>query len=356
MGKYYIKDGKIQNFTCEINLTLHCNLTCRACSHMSPIAPKYFLDPERLAGDLAMLSKFYHAEHIRLLGGEPLLHPRILDIIDIVLNSGITDCVRIVTNGMLLWKQEDIFWEKVHQVYVTSYPGKEMTMEQFQSCMEKAVEHNVDFQINPVRHFRECFSVHPNNDEDLLMRIYRTCLVIHLFRSHTLHEGHLYKCTAGIFLPMFLKNKDLTPSSLDGIKIEDRPDFGKDLLAYLEDDTPPVSCKYCTGFVGRPFPLEYMKKKDWWKTQKRTVEEMLEWKDLAMLEWLEHLWKHFMFVEGNLKSRNQEEKIFSTIFGQFFFTIEHRSAIKRMTFIIEQIFGIHFTSIWEDQVWYKIYL
>ena len=362
---YTVRDGKIQNFTCEINLTLHCNLSCRACSHMSPVAPKYFLEPKELKKDLSILSKYYHVDHVRLLGGEPLLHPNIPEIADIVLTSGITEWVRVVTNGVLLSKMEDSFWESINEVHITLYPGKEMTREELELCLEKSQKYNVGFQINPVNHFRECFSVFPNDDRALLNRIYKTCLTVHFFRSHTFHKGYLYKCPEALFLPMFLDRSDLQPHELDGIKIEDRADFAEDLLAYLENDTPPQSCKYCTGFVGKPFAVEYMKRKEWWTTQNRTIKNMLSEKDLAMLEWLDMLWKHFMFLENNININTiqddctgdwKNQKIFSTVFGQLFFYIIQRENIRNILMNIEHTFGIFFTAAWEYQEWYKIYL
>src|SRR4030042_6742365 len=60
----------------EIHLTDHCNLNCRGCGHFSPIAEKRLADPIEHARDMLQLRKLFSKIHkIRLMGGEPLLHP-----------------------------------------------------------------------------------------------------------------------------------------------------------------------------------------------------------------------------------------------------------------------------------------
>jgi hypothetical protein len=59
----------ILNNYCEINVAHHCNLSCRGCTHLSPVLSKEFIDPETLRTDLRTLGKYYHAGMIRLLGG-----------------------------------------------------------------------------------------------------------------------------------------------------------------------------------------------------------------------------------------------------------------------------------------------
>ena len=45
-------DGKIYSAKCEINVAEHCNLSCRGCSHLSPVVPKSFVDPAEVLADL----------------------------------------------------------------------------------------------------------------------------------------------------------------------------------------------------------------------------------------------------------------------------------------------------------------
>ena len=105
---YKIKNGKIQTSLCELNVVHHCNLSCRSCSHLSDRMNKYFVDPDQVLNDFSILAEYCHPQHIRLCGGEPLLHPHLLDVVDAVRDSGISECIRVVTNGTLLHRMPDI--------------------------------------------------------------------------------------------------------------------------------------------------------------------------------------------------------------------------------------------------------
>jgi molybdenum cofactor biosynthesis enzyme MoaA len=99
--RYRVVDGRILNRRCEINVAEHCNLSCRACSHLSPVHPKAFADPAVVARDLGALAHSYHAKTVRLLGGEPLLHPDLPSVIDAVRASRVCETITVVTNGIL---------------------------------------------------------------------------------------------------------------------------------------------------------------------------------------------------------------------------------------------------------------
>jgi len=63
---------------------------------------------------------------VQLLGGEPLLHPQITAFINVVRKYFPQDPIKIVTNGLLLLKQQDDFWDSCRknniQITVTKYP------------------------------------------------------------------------------------------------------------------------------------------------------------------------------------------------------------------------------------------
>src|SRR5262245_27405170 len=132
-----IRDGprsrphkRLYGNACEVNVVHHCNLTCRGCFHLSPVFKKHYVTAESMQADLTCLAKYYHAGSVRLLGGEPLLHPDLLGMIAAARASGVSRRVVIVTNGLLLSKMPDVFWRAVDKVRISSYPGKHMTPRQ----------------------------------------------------------------------------------------------------------------------------------------------------------------------------------------------------------------------------------
>ena len=70
------------------HVTDHCNLNCKGCTHFSNIAEKSFADPEAYQRQMIRLTKVFSGiTEIFLLGGEPLLHPRMASFIDITRES-----------------------------------------------------------------------------------------------------------------------------------------------------------------------------------------------------------------------------------------------------------------------------
>src|SRR4051812_29275394 len=123
-------DGMIHSEAIEINAVRGCNLSCRACSHLSPVLPpRAVVSAESVRRDLTLLARCYHCDHVRILGGEPLLHPDLLGVVRAVRASGITDRVRVVTNGVLLPRQSVDLWDAVDEIHVSVYPGHEPAAE-----------------------------------------------------------------------------------------------------------------------------------------------------------------------------------------------------------------------------------
>ena len=69
----------------EVHVAEHCNLSCRDCLHFSPLAKEEFLDIDEYRKDCARLSELFDSEveRLYLLGGEPLLHPNLVEIMKI---------------------------------------------------------------------------------------------------------------------------------------------------------------------------------------------------------------------------------------------------------------------------------
>ena len=65
----------------EFNLTEHCNLRCEHCDHASSLMPEKLADLDSFALDIKVLSTVLQAGEFKFVGGEPLLHPQLLDFL-----------------------------------------------------------------------------------------------------------------------------------------------------------------------------------------------------------------------------------------------------------------------------------
>ena len=281
---YRIIENKIFSpKACEINVVDHCNLSCRGCSHLAPTFVKRFEDPNKVFEQCSILAKYYRPKYIKVNGGEPLLHPNLVEVIDAIRSSGISDYIQVATNGQLLAEMPDLFWQKVDSLYVSIYPDKKVNSENLKIFKQKARAYNVSFQHFYFDNFRDSYSEVGTKDTNLVERIYSTCKIAHTWKCHTVSEGYFYKCPRSLFLPKVINNDFLKPYN-DGIKITDSPEFAKDLLTYLESTKPLSSCYYCLGNVGKLFAHEQKPHAKWRQQQAAATEELIDMDYLARSE------------------------------------------------------------------------
>jgi MoaA/NifB/PqqE/SkfB family radical SAM enzyme len=103
---------KMDTLSMSVNATHHCNLNCKSCTAMSPIADEYFLDIDSYKKDMGRLADLTGGKLRRFTvsGGEPLLHPRITEIFDIARSHFSRATIGFMTNGILLAQMPERFW------------------------------------------------------------------------------------------------------------------------------------------------------------------------------------------------------------------------------------------------------
>jgi MoaA/NifB/PqqE/SkfB family radical SAM enzyme len=249
----------------EIHVADHCNLNCIGCNHFSPLAEEKFLDLNTYESDckrIADLTK-RQVENIRLLGGEPLLHQRIIDIIAITrkyFNEGTV--IEIVTNGVLLLKMDSVFWEYCKKnnivIYVTHYPIKL----DIDKIKEKCREYNIrlDYIDNREKYmYKEPLNL---NGTGKIKREFAFC-----FKANNciqLNEGKLYPCPILPHVKYFNKyfNKHLEISDKDYIDIYKAKNINE-ITRFLSKPIP--FCRYCNS-LGKVINIP-------WRVSKKEIGE-----------------------------------------------------------------------------------
>lgn len=111
-----------------LNILDHCNLRCKGCDHFAAIAEKRFVDIKNIKEDLERMSQLLNQQVVRIgiMGGEPLLHPDLLEILSLARSYFPNTLLQLVTNGLLLMNQSEEFWltckEKNIVIVNTKYP------------------------------------------------------------------------------------------------------------------------------------------------------------------------------------------------------------------------------------------
>jgi hypothetical protein len=112
----------------QIHVVEHCNLNCRGCAHFSPIAPIKEITIEDLISSYECIRPYFSELFCRLelMGGEPLLHSHINEVLKVSREYFKDDEIRLVTNGLKLLNMSDEFFEtclyKKINIAISVYP------------------------------------------------------------------------------------------------------------------------------------------------------------------------------------------------------------------------------------------
>jgi organic radical activating enzyme len=251
----------------EINLTAHCNLNCYGCGRGSPALPEEFISPATLRRDLDAIRGAVHTAEFKLAGGEPLLHPDLLELIDVVRASGVADKITLITNGLLLHQFGAELWERIDEIWVSAYPDVKRVFKQA-DVLARGREFGVVVEYNRMNTFTRRLLNKANADTEMVQDIFDHCYQ----RSgcHSLYQGKLYQCASGPFIPKWLEQVDAAAAdsgaelfTADGVvACAENGQVPGDLYArlsrYYARSKPLDACRYCLGGIGKSFPNEQL--------------------------------------------------------------------------------------------------
>lgn len=278
MSKSTLRDGIIIPPThLEMIVSDHCNLTCGACNHASPIMPSWFANPEDVFRDFSILAKHYRPAFIKVLGGEPLMHKHLPAVIEAGRASGIGGHFTLTTNGVLLHKASDAVWLAIDEMEVSVYPGVAGIEDNLLLAERKARDFNKKLIIYRYDEFRMTFSQRGTDDDALVGKVYAACKIANLWGCHAVREGYFHKCPQSIYVPMMTGKA----AGRDRLRIADSNEFQAELLAFVNSPAPLASCRHCVGTVGLQAAHSLPPRKEWHAHIDKTLEEIIDF------EWLE---------------------------------------------------------------------
>lgn len=226
----------------EMHVTDHCNLNCKGCSHFSSVSPDRFADAAEVQRDFARLAELFADIHIiRLMGGEPLLHPRLTEIIVSARRAFPKAQVMLVTNGLLLTRQPDSLWESLAaervDISISAYPVR-IDRDAIQARCER---HSIACSYTePVREFTRIPLV-PEGDR-VPAEMFEMCR--RMYDCPFLYRGAVYPC-AKIAMSWVLAEEfgcEFPVDDSDRLPIRDARD-GYEVLEFLA--RPVRWCRFC---------------------------------------------------------------------------------------------------------------
>jgi organic radical activating enzyme len=271
-------EARITRPSVEFNVTEHCNLACYGCGHASPVLPEGFLDLAEFTRDFEALRAVFHSDELRVVGGEPLLHPRFEDILAEARRIGVADRIVVYTNGVLLHEMATRAWELIDELLISAYPGVRRRLGD-DECAAMAARHGVRLDIRYMGHFDQVMLNERIQDDELVGDIYRDCKQKGEWSCHIVRYGRFYKCPVAAVTKERLRlcGVEFDENPRDGVQIAGNPNLREELAGYLADERPLAACAYCLGSSGPSVPHRQMNRaaKVMWLQESHSAD--IEW-------------------------------------------------------------------------------
>ncbi|MEP7123250.1 MAG: radical SAM protein [Byssovorax sp.] len=254
--KQYARErGRIRVEAFELHVVEHCNLRCAHCCNMSPYVADKMLSVAEIDAQCRTMARHLDVDVFKIMGGEPLLHPEITGILGVLRETGISETIRLFTNGLLLHRMTDDFWRALDHLTISSYSSAPVKPEHLRLVEDKAREFDVVLNVKPVDRFSEVMASERRGDAAATQAVYEACWLRH--RCLVVRGGVFYKCTRAAYQRDFRERLDVKGRELDalpepgddGVAL-DAMDFEDRLLAYLNADQALSACRYCHGSSG----------------------------------------------------------------------------------------------------------
>lgn len=236
---------------CDLNIATHCNNRCVACSHASAFMDRWFMSPEVLARDLAMVKPFLQFRRLQIVGGEPTLHKGVVEMINVAKESGVGESVSVITNGRLLTRMKDEFWQAIDLLQLSAYPTlPEATVEYAkQKCAEFGKPCYVSYFTEFIYQFRKVPSDGSN---------FSHCHWKHE-NCFTIHDGHFALCPQSLFFPKEFMGLG---QFVDCLPLAGATE--ETLQAFIDRKEPFNACRICAANQMRVGPWRETKTRDEW--------------------------------------------------------------------------------------------
>ena len=226
----------------EFSLAEHCNMNCAGCLHYAPMAERRLANLESLRRDFARLSELFgNIRQIRIMGGEPLLHPQADEAVRIVRSAFPKSRLSVVTNGLrLLGGLDDGIVRLLAAMHDadaaidwTVYPPVAGRADEITSvCRMAGVRLNVESKPEFLAR------VLPKGGAGI-RRSFRWCR--ERFFCPLLDDGRIYTCAPARYAEYYNKAAGTKIPSERGIDIGAAS--AKDILYYLM--CPAFACSFC---------------------------------------------------------------------------------------------------------------
>lgn len=226
----------------EMHVVDHCNLNCVSCNHFAPLAKPWFITKESLSNSLNLVKEnIPNLKSLILLGGEPTLHPELLDLCKIAREILPNIEISILSNGKNL--SQVLIDAKQYQDLrisfgICDYPGYTN-----KDQVQQAIDAGVAGYVNTRLLMYGSLVNRPDCTEDPILNFYNCSH--HMLPCFTVKEDKLFLCPfASHSEHYFNKCKQNYPiTQFDYLNIADIQGDIELLQTFIF--TPKPICSYC---------------------------------------------------------------------------------------------------------------
>jgi hypothetical protein len=252
-------DGRLRVEAFELHVVEHCNLRCANCCNMSPLVAERTMSVAETEAMCRRMAEVLVTDVFKIMGGEPLMHPDITGVIHAIRRVGISDRVRLFTNGLLLPAMKQPFWEALDELTISNYSSAPVKPAILELSKRRAREFGFVLNIKNVSEFSQVLSPRYQSDDGRVQDTFARCWLRH--RCLIVRDRRFYMCTRAAYAEDFLARSAHEPlpagvvldRSEDGVHI-DAPDLPERLEAYMNRERPLGACRYCFGGDGATEP------------------------------------------------------------------------------------------------------
>lgn len=239
----------------EVPITDNCNLNCKGCLFASNMTKdEQHISLSEIKRDAERMSAlFYDIPWIRILGGEPLMHPDIIEILQCYRKCFPDSEIDLCTNGLLIPKMDEKFWDCLRKerisIHVSGYKPTYHLLEKIDSILKA---NGLQYVILKRDEFVKYYMDKPVND---MKKSFEKCIASGCYE---VYKGKISSCSAVIAFEKF-NEKFGTQYSVQ--ENEDWFDIHKP-----ETDAWKIAealgkesniCKYCSDSKMESFPWDY---------------------------------------------------------------------------------------------------
>lgn len=234
----------------DLNIVEHCNFSCANCSHLSPLHKPWKITLEQIQRDLMILKPLLTLRTVNVVGGEPTLHPQLLDILRLLKEIRIDEQTHLITNGSLLQNMGDDFWRELELIKVSIYPKLDRAIPEL--VREKSKEFGFMHEMTEFNEFFGQFKANPNDGVESFSHCHWKT------DCYTVHKGVFYLCPQSAFSPKTIHGLD---SAIDGISLDGITE--EKLRSFMDRKEPLFSCRNCCANEMKKEPWREASRSQW---------------------------------------------------------------------------------------------